>query len=53
MAFAFALIVCYSRVYLRVHYPSDILGGMVLGVTMGFLGYLVYRKILKLKYIKL
>ena len=51
MAFSFALIVCYSRVYLRVHYPSDILGGMILGTAMGFLGYLVYGKILK--YIKL
>ena len=47
MAFAFALIVCYSRVYLRMHYPSDILGGMVLGTAMGFLGYLVYGKLLK------
>ena len=47
MAFAFAMIICYSRVYLRVHYPSDILGGMVLGVLMGFLGYLIYGKILK------
>ena len=45
MAFAFALIVCYSRVYLRVHYPTDILGGMVLGIGMGFLGYLIYKKI--------
>ena len=47
MAFAFALIVCYSRVYLKVHYPSDILGGMVLGTAMGFLGYLIYGRILK------
>jgi len=50
MAFAFALIVCYSRVYLRVHYPSDVLGGAILGTCMGYLGYRVYGKILQ--YIK-
>ena len=50
MVFVFALIVCYSRVYLGVHYPSDVLGGMILGSAMGFLGYQIYSKIIK--YIK-
>lgn len=35
-----ASLVSYSRIYLGVHYPGDILGGMILGVV---LGYLVYR----------
>ena len=50
MVFVCALIVCYSRVYLGVHYPSDVLGGMILGSAMGFLGYQIYSRIIK--YIK-
>jgi undecaprenyl-diphosphatase len=35
-----ALLVSYSRIYLGVHYPGDILGGAILGIV---LGYVVYR----------
>jgi membrane-associated phospholipid phosphatase len=36
-AYAWASGVAYSRMYLGVHYPSDILGGMVIGIGSGFL----------------
>jgi undecaprenyl-diphosphatase len=35
--FSWALLVCYSRIYLGVHYPLDILGGAVLGSAIGLL----------------
>lgn len=34
-----AALVSYSRIYLGVHYPSDILGGAVLGITIGYVIY--------------
>lgn len=32
-------LLCYSRVYLGVHFPSDILGGMIVGAVAGFVCY--------------
>ncbi len=45
------LLVCYSRMYLGVHYPSDILGGMILGLICSSLMFWLYtvtdRKFIK------
>ena len=35
--FTWALLQCYSRVYLGVHYPGDILGGLIVGILVGWL----------------
>jgi len=32
-------LLCYSRVYLGVHYPSDVLGGVMLGIITGSLAH--------------
>lgn len=51
-----SLINCWTRLYLGVHYPSDILCGMIIGIIVGILVYLLYYKIylrisLKINYI--
>ena len=40
-----AVIVSYSRIYLGLHYPGDILGGAVVGLLSGLLCYAVLLKL--------
>jgi len=40
-----AAMVSYSRVYLGVHYPGDILGGALLGAFVAWVLYLILRRI--------
>jgi len=37
-------IVCYSRVYLGVHYPLDVAGGVALGIGIALVGESLLRK---------
>ena len=41
--FTWAMLQCYSRIYLGVHYPGDILGGMVVGILVGCLVWCLMR----------
>lgn len=41
--FTWAVLQCYSRVYLGVHYPGDILGGIIVGVLSGCLVWRLMR----------
>ena len=41
--FMWALLQCYSRVYLGVHYPGDIMGGIVVGMLTGWLVWCLMR----------
>ena len=38
-----ALLNCYSRIYLGVHYTGDILVGLIIGTLIGAIVYVVYR----------
>ena len=47
--FFWACLLAYSRVYLGVHYPADVLGGALLGILISYLLF----KIVKLSYSKI
>lgn len=42
-ALVLAVLIAFSRLYLYVHYPTDILGGMAAGVIAGYMGYLIVK----------
>lgn len=48
--FAWAAITAYSRMYLGVHYPSDIFVGIVVGLFWGFMVYKLIQYTFKNKF---
>ena len=42
-ALVLACLIAVSRLYLYVHYPTDVLGGMVFGILAGFAGYWIVK----------
>lgn len=42
-ALVMAALVAFSRMYLYVHYPSDILAGIILGVIIAFAAHKLYK----------
>ena len=47
--FIFAFIMAFTRLYLYVHYPTDILGGILCGLISSYLGYNLVEIIYKMK----
>lgn len=43
-AFVLAVLIALSRLYVGVHYPSDVLAGMLTGLTCGFLAMAIMRR---------
>ncbi len=42
---AWAAVNCYSRIYLGVHYPGDILAGTIAGVVIALLIYIMWKRV--------
>lgn len=43
-AYIFAVLMGIARIYLCVHFPSDVLGGIIAGLTGGFVGTFIARR---------
>ena len=42
-----AALIAYSRLYLGVHYPTDVLGGVVVGIVCGVMAYFIVNAVEK------
>ena len=41
----YALLLAFSRLFVGVHYPTDVLGGMLIGLLSGLVGYWLEKKV--------
>ncbi len=41
--FITAILISFSRLYLNLHYPSDVAAGLLIGLSSGFLGEKAYK----------
>jgi len=44
--FVWAMVNSYSRIYMGLHYPGDILGGLLLGILLGKIVYEIYLRVI-------
>jgi len=44
LMFVHATLVSYSRIYLGKHYPLDLIGGAMLGISMAYFSYFLLKK---------
>ena len=46
-AIILGILIAFSRMYLYVHYPTDILGGILVGIFSGFIGSKIVTYMMK------
>ena len=44
-AFVLSLLIGFSRIYVHVHYPTDVIAGAIVGLVAGLVMYLVFDKL--------
>lgn len=40
-----AALISFSRIYIHVHYPSDVIGGMIIGIVFGLIACIILFKV--------
>jgi undecaprenyl-diphosphatase len=46
LLFVWTIVVCWSRIYVGVHFPFDVLVGMLIGFIYAVLFFILYKKLL-------
>lgn len=49
LAIILSILIGFSRLYLYVHYPSDVLVGMIIGILLGYISIMLYKYIVENK----
>lgn len=50
-AFILSFLIGFSRIYVHVHYPTDVIVGAVVGLISGFIAYILVKKLVVAKLI--
>ena len=46
-AFVLSVLIAFSRMYLYVHYPTDVLGGLIIGLLCGWIADMIIQKVME------